>query len=458
MLTGVAFIFRLIKKVTTMLFRKKKKLRLPAIIVSLFILTIMAIYINAYFVIPGEITLIRGEEHIFHFKSILPINIEADREGMLSVNGGVLGGESRFLDFSGQVSFKSKQDGSVKLNMKVLGFMPFRTMTVDIVENQMLVPCGNTVGVKLKLKGVLVVGISDVNLSEDKVATPARDAGLKSGDLILQINDKDVRTISSLIDHIENSEGEVLKVLYTRGEKTYETTVTPQKAYDDKQYHIGMWVRDNTAGIGTLTFYDPNTKTFAALGHGITDVDTGILMPSNSGEILESSIIEVKKGEKGVPGELKGIFVESRNPLGKVEFNCEQGIYGKLSEGIVSSLPSKSYNIGVRAQVRQGQASILANISGKRIEEYNIEIVKINNQNTNGSKGMVISITDERLLSSTGGIVQGMSGSPILQDGRIIGAVTHVLVNDPTRGYGIFIESMIKNILKVNDEALKKAS
>jgi stage IV sporulation protein B len=437
-----------------MLFRRKRKSRIPSIIVILFIITITAIYLNAYFVIPGEITLIRGEEHIFRFNSILPINIEADKEGILSVNGGVLGGKSRFLDFSGPVTFKSGQDGSVHLNMKVFGIMPFRTMKVDIVENQTVVPCGNTVGVKLRLKGVLVVGISDVNMSKDKIATPARDAGLKPGDLIFQVNGTEVKTISALIDEIDNSGGKEMKILYMRGDNSYETVVTPQKAYDDNKFHMGMWVRDNTAGIGTLTFYDPRTKTFAALGHGITDVDTGILMPASSGEILESSIVEIKKGERGVPGELKGIFIESRNPLGVVDFNCEHGIYGKLSDNYLNSLPAKSYNIGVRAQVKLGKAAILANISGKNIEEYDIEILKINNQNTNGSKGMVISITDERLLNGTGGIVQGMSGSPIIQDGRIIGAVTHVLVNDPTRGYGIFIESMIKNLVKVSEEKI----
>lgn len=440
-----------------MLFRRKRKKKWPLIIFFPVILSVSLIFLNAYFVFPREITLIRGEEHIFDFKSIFPVNIEADTEGILEVNGGILGAKSRYLDFSEPVSFKSGQDGSIKLNLKVFGIFPFRTMTVDVVESRMVVPCGNTIGVKLELSGILVAGISEVEVSENEALTPARDSGLKAGDVIKQVNGDDVRTISSLVKYIENSKGKALEIEYIRNGAENVTKVTPVKAYDDNEYHLGMWVRDNTAGIGTLSFYDTSTGLFAALGHGITDVDTGILLPSDSGEILESNIIDIKKGERGVPGELKGLFIESRNPLGIVHFNCENGIYGKLSEEAVGNLPKASYPIGVRAQVKPGAATILANVSDKKIEEFNIEILRINNQNTNGSKGMVISITDEQLLKTTGGIVQGMSGSPIIQDGRVIGAVTHVLVNDPTRGYGIFIESMIKSLLREEPRSLKEA-
>ncbi len=447
-----------IDKGDKMQFRRKKKIKWPILIIFLLIFSASLIYLNAYFVFPGEITLIRGEEHIFDFKSLFPINIEADTEGILEVNGGILGAKSKYLDFSEPVSFKSGKDGSIRLNLRVFGIVPFRTMTVDTVESRMVVPCGNTIGVKLQLSGVLIAGISEVDVSEKEALTPARDSGLRAGDIIKKVNGEDVRTISSLINFIENSNGKTLKIKYLRENVEYETSATPVKAFDSKKYHLGMWVRDNTAGIGTLSFYDSSTGLFAALGHGITDVDTGILLPSDSGEILESNIIDIKKGERGVPGELKGIFVESRNPLGTVHFNCEQGIYGKLSDESIRNLSNKSYPIGVRAQVKPGPATILANVTDKNIEEYKIEIIRINNQNTNGSKGMVISITDERLLQTTGGIVQGMSGSPIIQDGRVIGAVTHVLVNDPTRGYGIFIESMIKNLLRENVQSLPEAS
>ena len=220
--------------------------------------------------------------------------------------------------------------------------------------------------------------------------------------------------------------------------------MTPVKSSEDGKYHIGLWVRDSTAGIGTLTFYDADTGKFGALGHGITDIDTGTLMSVKSGEKLESDILGVKMSRSGVPGELKGVFSEGRQ-LGTIESNTEVGIYGKLEKHAMQRMKGKMYPVGVRANIKEGPAVILSNIDGKKTEEYDIVIQKVSRQNLNGSKGMIIKITDERLLSTTGGIVQGMSGSPVIQDGKIVGAVTHVLVNDPTRGYGIFIETMLMN-------------
>jgi stage IV sporulation protein B len=227
-------------------------------------------------------------------------------------------------------------------------------------------------------------------------------------------------------------------------------------ASDDKKYHIGLWVRDSTAGIGTLTFYDPKTSAFGALGHGITDIDTGLLMPVDSGEIIESSILGIKVGKSGVPGELKGVFIEDMR-LGTIENNSEFGIYGKLSDNAANKITGKLYPIGLRSEIKEGPAVILSNIDGKSIAEFEIEIQKVSRQNINGSKGMIIKVTDQKLLEATGGIVQGMSGSPIIQNGKIIGAVTHVLVNDPTKGYGIFIEGMLKNLPDENLQNLEKA-
>jgi stage IV sporulation protein B len=404
-----------------------------------------AAYLRVVFSIPGELVLIEGEEYIYNLNSLFPINIKADREGILDLNGRKAEAAGRSVNFSEPVSLKTIKDGSVMLDMRFFGLLPVKTVRVDIVPSKQVAACGNTVGVKLKIDGILVVGVSDVETANGQKTVPARDTGIKPGYIITGVNDRRMEDIDDLIQEIESSEGKPVKVAYKYGSLNGVAFISPAKAAEDKRYHIGLWVRDSTAGIGTLTYYDPATRSFGALGHGITDIDTGTLMPVESGEILESNILGVKMGKSGTPGELKGIFVEDTK-LGTIDKNSEVGIYGKLDKSAISRIAGSLYPIGVRADVKVGPASILSNIDGKNIEEFSIDIQKVSRQNLNGSKGMIIKITDRELLDSTGGIVQGMSGSPIIQGGKIVGAVTHVLVNDPTRGYGIFIEAMLKNI------------
>ncbi len=401
-------------------------------------------YIRVMFSIPGELVLIEGEEYIYDINSLFPINIKADREGVLNLKGGKVEAAGRDVNFSGPVSLKTIKNGSVKLDMRFFGLLPVKTVKVDIVPSMQVAACGNTVGVKLKIDGILVIAVSDVEAPDGQKTVPARDTGIKPGYIITGVNDKRMNDVEDLIKEVEHSAGTPVKVAYKYGSLKGVAYVTPVKAAEDRKYHIGLWVRDSTAGIGTLTYYDPATRDFGALGHGITDIDTGTLMPVESGEILESNILGVKMGRSGTPGELKGIFIEDTK-LGSINKNSEVGIYGKLDESAITRISGSLYPIGVKADVRVGPASILSNIDGKSIEEFSIDIQKVSRQNLNGSKGMIIKITDRKLLDTTGGIVQGMSGSPIIQDGKIVGAVTHVLVNDPTRGYGIFIEAMLKN-------------
>lgn len=403
-----------------------------------------AAYIKVIFSIPGELILIQGEEYTYDFQSPFTINIKADREGIIELNGGNIKASGNNVQFSQPVSFKSIKDGSVRLNMRLFGLLPVKTVKVDIVSNKQVVACGNTIGVKLKIDGILVIGLSDVEASDGQRRLPSRDTGIKPGYIIIRVNDKVMSGIDDLIKEIDKSQGNPIKLKYRYGELQGTANIIPVMSAEDRKYHIGLWVRDSTAGIGTLTFYDPVTNTFGALGHGITDIDTGTLMPVESGEILESSILGVKMSKPGVPGELKGIFIEDTK-LGSIILNSDVGIYGKLINNALGKISGRLYPIGVRSDVKEGPAVILSNIDGKNVEEFKIEIQKISRQNSNGSKGMIIKITDRALLNTTGGIVQGMSGSPIIQNGKIIGAVTHVLVNDPTRGYGIFIEAMLKN-------------
>ncbi|MFY9568488.1 MAG: SpoIVB peptidase [Acetivibrionales bacterium] len=424
---------------------KKSTFIIKALLVFLIsAITVIGVsYLKVILTVPGEMVLIEGEEYSYDIDSLFPISIKADTQGMLKINGKSVERPYNHIGISKPVSLSSDKGGSLKLNLRFFGIIPVKTINVDVVSNKSLVACGNTIGVKIKLDGILVIGISSV-ISDGQKILPVRNSGIKPGNMIIGINGREIGSIDDLVDEIEESGGNPLKIRYRSGDEVQEATVTPVKSSEDGKYHIGLWVRDSTAGIGTLTFYDADTGKFGALGHGITDIDTGTLMSVKSGEILESDILGVKMSRSGVPGELKGVFSEGRQ-LGTIESNTEVGIYGKLEKHAMQRMKGKMYPVGVRANIKEGPAVILSNIDGKKTEEYDIVIQKVSRQNLNGSKGMIIKITDERLLSTTGGIVQGMSGSPVIQDGKIVGAVTHVLVNDPTRGYGIFIETMLMN-------------
>ncbi|MBQ1208691.1 MAG: SpoIVB peptidase [Lachnospiraceae bacterium] len=296
---------------------------------------------------------------------------------------------------------------------------------------QMLVPVGHTVGVKLFSRGVLVVKLPDESC-------PAKVCGLKEGDVILACDGTTVTSTEQFQSLLQKSEGEPTDLQIHRDGVHMTVSVDPEEN-EKGVFCIGAWIRDSMAGIGTMTYYDPVSGTFGALGHGITDVDTLQLMPFSSGTILPSSVKAVKKGSAGGAGELKGDF-DLTTTLGTLSANTECGIFGTLNAeepgvALTAAIPT--------GKPKEGKAVIRANVWGDAVEEYEIEILNVITNPTD-SRNMVISVTDSELIALTGGIVQGMSGSPILQNGRIVGAVTHVLVNDPTRGYGIFIENMLE--------------
>ena len=425
-------------------FKTNKKKLFVLLFVCICVVTFS--YFQVFSVIPKRITLLEGEEYVYNFKSFYFVNIKADNRKVLKLNNKDIEANGNYLELLSPLAFKTEKKGTVNLDFKVFGLIPLKTMQVDIIPSKKLVACGNTVGVKIKMDGILVIGVSDVDTGSGERSAPAKEAGIRVGDIIYDINGKKISDINQLIKHIDSSNGNKLEVTYKRGNNIMRTIINPTLGINDKKYHIGLWVRDSTAGIGTMTFFDPQSRTFGALGHGITDIDTGLLMPVNSGEVLESNIVAIKRGVQGTPGELKVIFMENKLPMGNIFKNDECGIYGKLFSSDLKIFKNKAYPIGIRGQVKVGKATILSNIEGNTIEEFDVFIEKVARQSFSGPKGMVIRVTDKRLLDSTGGIVQGMSGSPIIQNGKLIGAVTHVLVNDPTRGYGIFIEWMLKNI------------
>lgn len=348
-------------------------------------------------------------------------------------------------DNSKEASTISSSEGK-KLDVRVLGVLPVKSIFVKALSKQVYVyPGGTPIGVKLNTKGVLIVALSDIESDGKKYSSPAAAADIQIGDSIIKINNVPINDSDDTTKEINKCNGEEITILIDRKGKLMEKKLLPVKSNNDNKYKIGLWVRDSTAGVGTLTFYDENTMNFAALGHPITDVDTGTILNINSGEIVSSSIISVKKGLRGSPGELKGIFVDENMVLGQIYKNTECGIFGKTNISLVNTKYTKPIPIALRNEIKEGPAKIITTIDGEEPREYSIMIDKLLSQDSPGPKSMVIRVTDPALLEKTGGIVQGMSGSPIIQNGKLVGAVTHVLINKPDVGYGIYIEWMLKD-------------
>ena len=296
-----------------------------------------------------------------------------------------------------------------------------------------LVPVGHTVGVKLFAKGVLVVKLPEG-------ASPAKACGLKNGDVIVSCGGKAVQSTEQFRALLQEIGEEPTSLQVNRSGRPVTLSVAPEQN-DRGDYAIGAWIRDSMAGIGTVTYYDPQTKTFGALGHGITDVDTAVLMPFSAGSVLPSTVKAVKRGEAGCAGELRGDFALDKE-LGTLDANTAAGIFGRMEAEDAEWLRGQALPVASKGEVKPGRAVIRSNIRGDEVREYEIEILKVRAGAPDG-RDLILSVTDPALIAATGGIVQGMSGSPIIQDGKLVGAVTHVLLNDPTRGYGIFIETML---------------
>ena len=332
----------------------------------------------------------------------------------------------------------SRNNNSFSAKAKLLGILPLKEVSVTVSDEKIVTVCGTPFGVKMFTDGVLVVDFSEIE-TENGRRCPASESGLLEGDLIKAINKTDVFRNEDVAEIIEKSEGKELSFSILRNGKSMEISLIPEMLKDQSGYKAGFWVRDSSAGIGTLTFYDPEDLSFAGLGHAVCDIDTGTVLPFSSGEIVPAAITKIKKGVSGTPGELGGAFI-GKDDLGIVKINNETGLYGTLEytiEGIEMPVAHKQ-------DIYEGSAVILSTVEGTEAEEYDILIEKIALSDDSLTKNMVIKVVDEELIEATGGIVQGMSGSPIIQDGKLIGAVTHVLVNDPTKGYGIFAENMLE--------------
>ncbi len=324
---------------------------------------------------------------------------------------------------------------------KLFGLLPLKSVTVYRYDDIRLCPGGVPFGVKMFTEGLLVVGFSDVD-TKDPVKQPAYAAGLRLHDVILKVNGTPVTSSTHMAELVGASGGNPLEFTVRRGENELTVTMVPVFSEEEKTYKTGMWVRDNTAGIGTVTFVDPRDGTFAGLGHGICDGETGALLPLSRGVIANVSISGVRKGAAGSPGELKGYF--SSGKIGALIGNTAAGVFGILTELPAGIGKDAALPIALKQEIHDGPAVLYCTLDDGGIGAYSVNIRKI--KNPTDHKCMEITVTDPALIEKTGGIVQGMSGSPLIQDGKLIGAVTHVLVSDPTKGYGIFIENMLRQI------------
>ena len=384
--------------------------------------------------IPNQLVIFEGEN--INVKTLLGMQIKMDTEAM----------ETASNYNENTVSPKS---GKATLQVSLFDQISLKDVNVDILPRTKVIPVGNIAGVKLYTSGVLVVGMSEIEGEDKKKYKPYENTGIKEGDTITKVNDKEIASTEELMKTVNEAQGQAVQIKYVHLEETKECSIEPVKT-SSNEYKLGLWVRDSAAGVGTVTFYEPSSKTFGALGHGITDIDTEELINIASGEFVTTRVLNITKGESGVPGKIQGT-VENQTNIGTIYKNSKFGIYGTVEN--LSSLDidtSKEMEVALRDEIQLGKATILCSLDNQKVEEYEIEIEKIYKENDYDNKSMQIKVTDERLIEKTGGIIQGMSGSPVIQNGKFVGAVTHVLVNNPQAGYAVFGDIMLKQSKGVN--------
>nr|MCR4925819.1 SpoIVB peptidase [Clostridiales bacterium] len=374
--------------------------------------------------------------------------------------------DNRFSDFNSVFKFSPVSKGSDKSSLKVdsnnlkestarfslFNIFPIKESKVNLTQRRYVVPSGKAFGIKLYTQGVIVVQTQSI-LSAGKKINPSQESGLRVGDVILKINSKQITQNSDVAEIFENSNGEKVEIEFERNSEQKTLYLQPVLSDEDGKYRAGIWVRDSSAGIGTMTYYDKTNSIFAGLGHPVCDIDTGDIMPLSSGKCVEAHIYNCYKGNKGTAGELCGSI--SDESIGDLKLNSNMGIYGiidKINE------EDEVIPVALNQEIKEGKAQIIATVNQQGPQYYDVEIKKIYSSINSNTKNMLIEVTDEKLIAQTGGIVQGMSGSPIIQNGMLVGAVTHVLINNPLQGYAIFAENMIKTEDSLNISIEKQAS
>ena len=406
---------------------RQKKIFLLIILFAIFFA-----YITNFEKIPKNITLFQNEKYqIEYLKGI-------------EIDGEYIEKEDNF--WNKLATINTNFIGDLELKLSALGGIFNKTITVNVIPNEEVIPGGDLIGVKLYSEGALIISESKVQGLDGNFHELYETGTFKAGDILLKINEYEIESAEEVSTIVNNIGDKNITLTCERNGKIFEKCVRPIKCLDDGKYKIGLWVRDGAMGVGTLTFYAPDYSSYAALGHGISDEDSKSLIKIENGEIYNASVLSVTKGKSDAPGEIKG-FLNANNEIGNIEVNSSNGIYGSYNNELTDIATKEKISIASRNEIQLGSAQILCTVDESQVaKKYDIEILKISSSNTSGTKGMVIRVTDEELISKTGGIVQGMSGSPIIQNGKLIGAVTHVYVNDPTKGYAIFAETMINEI------------
>ena len=389
------------------------------IVITILFLLIIYMYISNVTLIPKQIVLLDGE----NYKIRTLFGIEAiQTSAVVSENG-----------------------NTSQVNLNMFG-NTVKQINVTRLENVEVIPVGKIIGLKLYTNGVLIVGMSEIENVNHQKERPYENLNIQEGDTILKVNDLEIQTIENLQKEINKSDGKNIDLTILKEDGTIETSNIKPVKVSNTEYKLGLWVKDAATGVGTLTYYEPNSKSFAALGHGITDSDTDKLINIDSGNIVTSKVVSIQKGEQGKPGEIRGSII-NQPTIGKVYKNTEFGIYGELTN--LSNIKidySNKLEVALRDEIQEGNAKVLCSLDGNETKEYDIKIEKIYRDNNENNKSMLIEVTDKDLINKTGGIIRGLSGAPIIQNGKFIGAITNVLVNSPTKGYAIFGDIMIKNM------------
>lgn len=388
---------------------------------------LLALLIFGFFAIPDEIsTLDSNKTSVNVIYSLDPLNQKTQVE-------------------------KSGGESIVDVRVNLFKAIPVKTSRIKVEKRRYVVPSGKIFGLRIYTAGVVVVSTDKVD-SQNGACFPAQDAGIMKGDIIISMNSLEIKDHTQVARLIANCGGAAIKVVFVRGGQTFETYFTPAYSSSREGYVGGLWIRDSAAGIGTMTFYEKSSGAYGGLGHAVCDVDTGEILPLSEGDVVEAEIGSCRKGRSGEAGELCGSF--SGNAFGELYANTSSGVFGILGsvDGDETEIP-----VAIKSEIKTGKAKIIATVDKEGPKYYDVEIERIYSDNTD-NRNMAIKITDKELLEKTGGIVQGMSGSPIIQNNKLVGAVTHVFINEPSRGYGIFAENMLEKCDEILNSKIAAAS
>ena len=395
-------------------------------ILTIFFLIIIYMYVVNITQIPDNLIILRNED--LKFKTMPGLSI---------------------IETMRTLSLDKETRIDTSIEIQLLGKITLRNVELTTLDDIEVIPVGKIVGLKLYTNGVLVVGMSEIEDESSRLVKPYENTNIQEGDMIIEINGEEIESIQNLKTVVNNTSGNDVEIKLLRdGTTVVVSNIKPVKVSKD-EYKLGLWVKDAATGVGTMTYYEPKSNKFALLGHGITDADTNSLIYIDSGELVTSKVVSVKKGASGEPGEIRGTILKQKT-IGKVNKNTNFGVFGELEDLTTLNIDtSKKYKIALRNEIKEGSAKILCSTDdSNKVQEYEIEIEKVYTDNDSNNKSMLIRITDDKLIEKTGGIIRGLSGAPIIQNGKFIGAVTNVLVSNPKIGYGIFADLMIKEMNK----------